>query len=103
MSSARNESPCSRHPRPSRVGYRNGWRKHVGERIRETFLHGLRPDIVHVASLFEGLVDDAVTSVGTIRTSHATATTFYDLIPLTSGESLPTAASVAGTSESSPR
>ena len=72
----------------------NGWRSRVGEPIRETFLHGLRPDIVHVASLFEGLVDDAVASVGTIRSSHATATTLYDLIPLASGEGLPTAASV---------
>jgi hypothetical protein len=47
-----------------------------------------------VASLFEGLVDDAVASVGTIRSSHATATTLYDLIPMASGEGLPTAASV---------
>jgi len=72
----------------------NAWRSRVGEPIRETFLHGLRPDIVHVASLFEGLVDDAVASVGTIRSSHATATTLYDLIPMASGEGLPTAASV---------
>ena len=72
----------------------NGWRSRVGEPIRETFLHGLRPDIVHVASLFEGLVDDAIASVGTIRSSHATATTLYDLIPLASSEGLPTAASV---------
>ena len=72
----------------------NGWRSRVGEPIRETFLHALRPDIVHVASLFEGLVDDAVASVGTIHSSHATATTLYDLIPLASGEGLPTAASV---------
>ena len=72
----------------------NDWRDRVGEPIRETFLLGLRPDIVHVASLFEGLVDDAITSVGTIRSSHATATTLYDLIPLVTGESLPTPQSI---------
>ena len=74
---------------------RNAWRGHVGERIRETFLHSLRPDIVHVASLFEGVVDDAVTSIGTMASPHATATTFYDLIPLTTGESLPTPETVS--------
>jgi len=72
----------------------NDWRDRVGEPIRETFLLGLRPDIVHMASLFEGLVDDAITSVGTIRSSHATATTLYDLIPLVTGESLPTPQSI---------
>ena len=74
---------------------RNAWRDHVGQCIRETFLYRFSPDVVHVASLFEGLVDDAVTSVGTIEQSCATATTLYDLIPLTTGASLPTPASVS--------
>src|SRR5205085_9928483 len=41
----------------------NAWRCRVAEPIRETFLAGLAPDIVHVSSLFEGFVDDATTSI----------------------------------------
>ncbi len=50
--------------------------------IREAFLASLDPDIVHVTSPFEGLVDDAVTSVGTPGSAFATSVTLYDLIPL---------------------
>ncbi len=58
------------------------WRCRAAERIREIFLAGLSPDIVHVSSLFEGWGDDAVTSVGHFNNRFNTAVTLYDLIPL---------------------
>lgn len=60
----------------------NGWRTRAAERVREEFLAGFRPDIVHVSSLFEGLVDDAVTSIGSLPAASTNAATLYDLIPL---------------------
>jgi len=58
------------------------WRSLAAERIREMWLARLAPDWVHVASLFEGWVDDAVTSVGQLNAGFNTAVTLYDLIPL---------------------
>nr|WP_276977812.1 glycosyltransferase [Ferrimicrobium acidiphilum] len=59
----------------------NAWRRNVAERIREAFLAALKPDVVHISSLFEGLSDDAVTSIG-VLTDLPTSMTLYDLIPL---------------------
>lgn len=59
----------------------NDWRRRAAELVREAFLAGLNPDVVHVSSLFEGLTDDAVTSIGAFCTLP-TAVTVYDLIPL---------------------
>jgi glycosyltransferase involved in cell wall biosynthesis len=61
----------------------NEWRTRAAERMREHYLTDLRPDIVHVASLFEGWGDDAVSSIahGTAGTGLG-AVTLYDLIPL---------------------
>lgn len=64
----------------SKLSQENDWRRLSAEKVREAFLVSLRPDIVHVASLFEGLGDDAVTSVGAFA-SIPTAVTLYDLIP----------------------
>jgi len=58
------------------------WRARTSERIREQFLADLKPDWVHVSSLFEGFVDNAVTSVGELLHATRTAVTLYDLIPL---------------------
>ena len=33
----------------------NAWRREAAEHIREAFLASLRPDVVHITSLFEGL------------------------------------------------
>lgn len=53
------------------------------ELIREAFLAGFNPDAVLLTSLFEGYVDDAVTSIGRLApTKWPTATILYDLIPL---------------------
>lgn len=60
----------------------NAWRVRAAEIIREQFLQQLKPDIVHVSSLFEGYRDDAVTSVGLYASELCTAVTLYDLIPL---------------------
>jgi glycosyltransferase involved in cell wall biosynthesis len=58
------------------------WRRGAAERMREAFLAGLQPDIVHVSSLFEGAQEDAVASIGRNGTWLPTAVTLYDLIPL---------------------
>lgn len=62
----------------------SAWRARAGERIREQYLSALKPDFVHIASLFEGWADEATHSVGQSdqRTDFGTAITLYDLIPL---------------------
>ncbi|MFA7383432.1 MAG: glycosyltransferase [Desulfurivibrionaceae bacterium] len=57
-------------------------RVRVAELTREVFLADLKPDFIHVSSMFEGWVDDAVTSLGRLPFSIPSAVTFYDLIPL---------------------
>jgi len=59
----------------------NIWRVCAAEKIREHFLHQLKPDVIHVTSIFEGYEDNAVTSVG-MFTSGLISATLYDLIPL---------------------
>lgn len=61
----------------------NAWRTQVAEPTREAFIASLAPDVLHLGSLFEGLVDDSVTSIGhDAELAARTAATFYDLIPL---------------------
>ena len=60
----------------------NAWRVRTSERMREHFLEQLKPDAIHVPTLFEGYGDDAVTSVGSFTSGHKTAVTIHDLIPL---------------------
>jgi glycosyltransferase involved in cell wall biosynthesis len=61
----------------------NKGRQRKAELIREAFLASLNPDAVLLTSLFEGYVDDAVTSIGRFaQGSWLTATLLYDLIPL---------------------
>ncbi|WMT47189.1 MAG: glycosyltransferase [Acidithiobacillus caldus] len=59
----------------------NTQRRRAAERVREAFLASLRPDWVVVTSLFEGLIDDTVTSIGR-QVQLPTAVVLYDLIPL---------------------
>ncbi|HEX7044659.1 MAG TPA: glycosyltransferase family 1 protein [Burkholderiales bacterium] len=63
----------------------NEWRRRVAEQIREAMLASLEPDVVVVASLFEGYVDDAVTAVAPAARAP-TAVVFHDLIPLLNRE-----------------
>ena len=59
----------------------NNWHRQTAEIIREAFLADLNPDVIMVTSLFEGLGDNAVTSVGVLH-HIPTAVILYDLIPL---------------------
>jgi FkbM family methyltransferase len=60
----------------------NSSRARVAELVREHAIAQLRPDVVHVGSLFEGFVDDAVVSVGALGSGPLTSVTVHDLIPL---------------------
>ena len=60
----------------------NKSRREIAELVREAFLIGLNPDVVLITSLFEGLGDDAISSIGRLNTNIATAIILYDLIPL---------------------
>ena len=54
----------------------------AAEIIREAFLADLKPDLVLITSLFEGYLDDAVTSIGLLSDVRVpTAVVHYDLIP----------------------
>ena len=61
----------------------NATRLAAAEIVREAFIQGLKPDLIHVTSLFEGYVGDAVTSVGVYDKHTPVSITLYDLIPLT--------------------
>jgi glycosyltransferase involved in cell wall biosynthesis len=58
----------------------------VAELLRESFIENLNPDIVHVTSLFEGYVDDAVTSIRNLGQSTIISVAQYDLIPFYNSE-----------------
>lgn len=60
----------------------NGWRRQSAQLLREAFVASLLPDYVLITSLFEGLSDDAVTSVALLDHVVPTAVILYDLIPL---------------------
>lgn len=54
----------------------------VAELIRERFIADLNPDVVYISSLFEGLGDNVVSSIGSLYPKERTVVTLYDLIPL---------------------
>lgn len=62
-------------------GHLSPARRVADEILRECFLTGLKPDFVHVTSLFEGMSDAAVTSIGRFSGRTPVAPTLYDLIP----------------------
>ena len=78
------ECICVWHaPGPVReIGGGNHWRRESAELIREAFLASLQPNVIHVSSLFEGFVDDAVTSIARFDQSTPVSVSLYDLIPL---------------------
>jgi glycosyltransferase involved in cell wall biosynthesis len=59
----------------------DGWRTRAAEIVRRHAIHELRPDVLHVSSLFEGLVDDCVTAIAPDLDRVPTAVTLFDLIP----------------------
>lgn len=60
---------------------RNDSKRCAAEMIREAFIMHLKPDIVHVSSLFEGYLDDAAVSLGQYDKTSCISVSFYDLIP----------------------
>jgi glycosyltransferase involved in cell wall biosynthesis len=60
----------------------NKSRRETAEILREAFLSSLEPDIIHICSLFEGYIDDAVTSINRFDTDTPVSMILYDLIPL---------------------
>ncbi|MBT2187514.1 glycosyltransferase [Sphingobium nicotianae] len=72
-----------RAPGPTAGNYpENWWRQRAAELIREQFISDLGPDVVLNLSLFEGAIDNSVTSVGLLPAKCPVATVIYDLIPL---------------------
>jgi O-antigen biosynthesis alpha-1,2-mannosyltransferase len=79
--------PVWHAPRPVReMEPGNTGRREVAELIREAFFASLKPDVIHISSLFEGYVDDAVTSLGRFDRITPASVTIYDLIPLLNPE-----------------
>ncbi len=71
-----------RAPGPvNQLSAENSWLRQTAELVREAFIASLNPDMVLVTSLFEGLSDDAVSSVGVLSSETPTAVILYDLIP----------------------
>ena len=69
-------------PGPVAAGGGNDARRRRAELIYDAFLASLNPDLIHVSSLFEGFVDDAVTGTGAADHNIAVSVQLYDLIPL---------------------
>ncbi|MBB1093763.1 glycosyltransferase [Rhodopseudomonas palustris] len=67
----------------------NHTRARIAEVIREHYIQRLAPDIIHIASLIEGLSDNVVSSVDALPSKaglERTVVTLYDLIPLVDKE-----------------
>lgn len=69
---------------PPHVAHLKGqpWLRRGAEILRENVIARFQPDIVHISSLFEGLVQDGVTSIGRRTAGHDISVTLYDLIPM---------------------
>jgi glycosyltransferase involved in cell wall biosynthesis len=59
----------------------NAFRRQASEVLRREILRRLKPDVVHVASIFDGAGDDAVSTIPAGE-RYISAVTLYDLIPL---------------------
>lgn len=59
----------------------NAANREISEILREAFLENLQPDVILLTSLFEGFMDDAVTSIKKFDTKTKIAVILYDLIP----------------------
>lgn len=56
-------------------------RLRAAQLTREAYFAQFKPDFVHICSLFEGFLDDAVTSIGLLDTKTPVSVTLHDLIP----------------------
>lgn len=59
----------------------NYWRVRTAELLRENFIRDLSPDLLLVSSLFEGVCENVVISIGQLFSHVPTAVILYDLIP----------------------
>lgn len=64
----------------------NLWRMHAAELTRERFINEFNPDAVLICSIFEGINDDTITSIGLLNSRAITAVVIHDLIPLLNQE-----------------
>lgn len=60
----------------------NLWRRAASEAYYEAFLRHLRPEMVLITSLFEGIGEDVIVSVNQSDIAVPSAVVLYDLIPL---------------------
>lgn len=80
-------------PSASPVIAEDAWRRTAAGVLRESFIRSLRPDVVHVSSVFEGVADEAIVTINKFFDGPPVAVTHYDLIPYLYPEKyLPTAA-----------
>jgi len=68
-------------PVPNDAKNVNQQRQIAAEYIREYFIESLQVDILYITSFFEGLGDEAITSIGTFSENINVAVTQHDLIP----------------------
>jgi glycosyltransferase involved in cell wall biosynthesis len=60
----------------------NDWRRRASQIILQHYIEELKPDILHISSMFEGYFDDAVVAPNTASGKYLTSAILYDLIPL---------------------
>lgn len=65
---------------------KNIWRMRAAELNRERFINEFNPDAVLICSVFEGINDDTITSIGLLNSRAITAVVIHDLIPLLNQE-----------------
>lgn len=68
-------------PTPNNAQNQNQQRQAAAEYIREYFIESLQIDLLYITSFFEGLSDEAVTSIGSFSENTTVAVTQHDLIP----------------------
>jgi len=68
-------------PIPNDSSYLNTVRQEAAECIREYFIEALQPDLLLITSFFEGLCDNAITSIDRLADNTKIAVIHYDLIP----------------------
>jgi glycosyltransferase involved in cell wall biosynthesis len=59
----------------------NSWNIRVSNILLEKMVDDIKPDIFLITSLFEGAMDNSVTTIGNYLHNTPTAVIFYDLIP----------------------
>jgi glycosyltransferase involved in cell wall biosynthesis len=64
----------------------NAWRREAAELIREAMINDIAPDVLLITSLFEGALDNSITSTGRLPTRTKVAVVLHDLIPFVDPE-----------------